>query len=52
VPAADVTKLLRACLALLELPAREGVYRPQPPELWRVPKARASMERIAMRTAA
>jgi segregation and condensation protein A len=38
-PVADVTELLRACLKLLELPARERVYRPGPPALWRVPDA-------------
>jgi segregation and condensation protein A len=32
-PAADLTALLRACLTLLELPARERVYRPNPPPL-------------------
>lgn len=45
-PAADLTALLRACLALLELPARERVYRPRPPPLWRVPEALAHMRRL------
>ena len=40
-PAADLTALLRACLTLLELPARERVYRLNPPPLWRVPDALA-----------
>jgi segregation and condensation protein A len=40
-PAADLTELLRACLKLLELPARERIYRPNPPPLWRVPEALA-----------
>ncbi|MCO6417952.1 segregation/condensation protein A [Siccirubricoccus sp. KC 17139] len=42
-PAADVTELLRACLKLLELPARELVYRPALPPLWRVPQALAHL---------
>jgi segregation and condensation protein A len=45
-PAADLTALLRACLTLLELPARERVYRPNPPPLWRVPDALAHMRRL------
>jgi len=45
-PAADLTALLRACLMLLELPARERVYRPNPPPLWRVPDALAQMRRL------
>ena len=45
-PAADLTALLRACLTLLELPARERVYRPNPPPLWRVPDALAQMRRL------
>jgi hypothetical protein len=40
-PQTDIVDLLRACLELLELPARETVYRPQPPLLWRVPDALA-----------
>ena len=46
-PAADLTALLRACLTLLELPARERVYRPNPPPLWRVPDALAHMRPAA-----
>jgi segregation and condensation protein A len=42
-PAADITELLRACLRLLVLPARERVYRPSPPPLWRVPDALARL---------
>jgi segregation and condensation protein A len=38
-PVADLTELLRACLRLLETSARERVYRPSPPPLWRVPDA-------------
>jgi segregation and condensation protein A len=45
-PAADVTELLRACLKLLELPACERVYRPNPPPLWRVPEALARIRRL------
>ena len=45
-PAADITELLRACLKLLELPARDRVYRPNPPRLWRVPDALAHMHRL------
>jgi len=45
-PAADLTALLRACLILLELPAHERVYRPNPPPLWRVPDALAHMRRL------
>ena len=45
-PAADLTALLRACLTLLELPARERVYRPNPPPLWRVPDALAHMRAL------
>ncbi len=45
-PAADITELLRACLKLLELPARDRVYRPQPPPLWRVPDALARIRSL------
>jgi segregation and condensation protein A len=45
-PAADLTALLRACLTLLDLPAWERVYRPNPPPLWRVPEALAHMRRL------
>jgi segregation and condensation protein A len=45
-PAADLTALLRACLTLLELPAWERVYRPNPPPLWRVPDALAHMRAL------
>ena len=45
-PAADLTSLLRACLVLLDLPARDRVYRPSPPPLWRVPDALAHMRRL------
>ena len=45
-PAADLTALLRACLTLLELPARERVWRPNPPPLWRVPEALVQMRRL------
>jgi segregation and condensation protein A len=44
-PAADITELLRACLKLLELPARERVYRPPPP-LWRVPEALGRIQQL------
>lgn len=46
-PAADITELLRACLKLLALPARERVYRPPPP-LWRVPEALARIRRLLL----
>jgi segregation and condensation protein A len=46
VPLADITALLRACLKLLALPARERVYRPNPPPLWRVPEALERMRRL------
>jgi segregation and condensation protein A len=45
-PTADLTALLRACLTLLELPARDRVYRPSPPVLWRVPEALAHMRAL------
>ena len=45
-PAADLTALLRACLTLLGLPARERAWRPNPPPLWRVPEALAQMRRL------
>jgi segregation and condensation protein A len=48
-PAADITELLRACLKLLELPVRERVYRPNPPQLWRVPDALIHMRRLLAR---
>ncbi|WP_052389621.1 segregation and condensation protein A [Belnapia moabensis] len=38
-PLADTAELLRACLRLLVLPHRDRVYRPRPPQLWRVPDA-------------
>jgi segregation and condensation protein A len=38
-PQTDMAELLRACLKLLEIPARERVYRPQPTLVWRVPDA-------------
>ena len=44
--AADLTALLRACLSVLELPARERVYRPNLPPLWRVPDASAHMRTL------
>src|SRR4051794_6179401 len=47
-PAADLTALLRACRALLEFPAGGGVYRPNPPALWRVPEALARMRRLLL----
>jgi hypothetical protein len=37
---------LRACLKLLEIPARETIYRPQPPLLWRVPDALARIRAL------
>jgi segregation and condensation protein A len=46
VPLADITELLRACLKLLALPARERVYQPNPPPLWRVPEALDRMRRL------
>jgi segregation and condensation protein A len=45
-PQTDLTDLLRACLKLLELPARETIYRPQPPQLWRVPDALARIRQL------
>jgi segregation and condensation protein A len=45
-PAADITELLRACLKLLALPARERVYRPRPPLLWRAPDALARIRAL------
>jgi segregation and condensation protein A len=45
-PQTDIADLLRACLKLLELPARETVYRPQPPLLWRVPDALARIRQL------
>jgi segregation and condensation protein A len=45
-PVADITELLRACLRLLELPARERIYRPNPPVLWRVPDAIAQVRSL------
>ena len=39
IPAADVTALLRACLAVLQRPGQGVVYRPAPLLLWRVPEA-------------
>lgn len=45
-PVADVTELLRACLKLLEVPVRERVYRPRPPQLWRVPDALARIRAL------
>ena len=45
-PAADVTALLRACLAVLERPGRGGSWRPAPLPLWRVPDALARLRRM------
>jgi segregation and condensation protein A len=45
-PVADVTELLRACLRLLDPPARERVHRPSPPPLWRVPDALARIRAL------
>ena len=45
-PAADVTELLRACLKLLQVPLRERVYRPRPPQLWRAPEALARLRAL------
>jgi segregation and condensation protein A len=45
-PAADVTALLRACLAVLERPGRGGSWRPAPVPLWRVPDALARLRRM------
>ena len=45
-PAADLTALLRACLTLLELPARERAWRPNLPPLWRVPEALTHMRTL------
>ena len=42
----EMEDLLRACLALLELPARERVWRPTSPPLWRVPDALAHMRAL------
>ena len=45
-PLADTAELLRACLRLLVLPHRDRVYRPRPPELWRVPDALERMREL------
>ncbi|MDO9712712.1 segregation and condensation protein A [Paracraurococcus lichenis] len=45
-PAADVTELLRACFKLLQVPLRERVYRPRPPQLWRAPEALARLRAL------
>ncbi len=45
-PAADVTGLLRACLAVLQRPGQGGTYRPLPLALWRVPEAMAQLRRM------
>ncbi len=45
-PAADVTGLLRACLAGLQRPGQGGAYRPAPLPLWRVPEALAWLRRL------
>ena len=45
-PLADTAELLRACLRLLVLPHRDRVYRPRPPELWRVPDALERMRQL------
>jgi segregation and condensation protein A len=45
-PLADTAELLRACLRLLALPQRDRVYRPRPPELWRVPEALERMRQL------
>ncbi len=34
--AGDIVALLRACLVALRLPEQKTVYRPRPPQLWRV----------------
>lgn len=46
VPRADATALLRACLAVLELPMPVGAYRPAPLPLWRVQEALARLRRL------
>ncbi|MFC7478246.1 segregation and condensation protein A [Dankookia sp. GCM10030260] len=51
-PAADLTELLRACLTMLELPARQRVYRPRLPALWRVPEALARIRALLPRLSA
>ncbi len=45
-PAADVTGLLRACLAVLQRPGQGGSYRPAPLLLWRVPEALERLRRL------
>ncbi|MBL6459466.1 segregation/condensation protein A [Belnapia sp. T6] len=45
-PIADTAELLRACLRLLVLPHRDRVYRPRPPQLWRVPDALERMRQL------
>ena len=45
-PLADTAELLRACLTLLVLPQRDRVYRPRPPELWRVSQALERMRQL------
>jgi segregation and condensation protein A len=42
----DITKLLRACLAALQLPEEVEAYRLRPPPLWRVTDAIARIERL------
>ncbi len=46
IPAADLTGLLRACLAVLQRPEQGGRYRPPPLLLWRVPEALARLRRL------
>jgi segregation and condensation protein A len=47
-PAADTAALLRACLAVLERPGRDGSWRPPPLLLWRVPDALARLRRMLL----
>ena len=46
VPLADVTELLRACHRLIALRARDRIYWPNPPPLWRVPDALARIREL------
>jgi segregation and condensation protein A len=46
IPTADITGLLRACLAVLERPGQGGSYRPEPLLLWRVPEALERLRRM------
>ena len=46
IPAADLTALLRACLAVLERPRQGGYLPTEPLQLWRVPEAMVRLRRM------